>query len=245
MTQPYTLTETTLEIFKNFSNINSEVTFKSGNFQRTCNQTRNFIADVELADALPVECSLYELNRLLGIIDTCKGASLPSILFGEKSLTVIHEHGEVNIPYAHSDVVTKLPDQKFHMEKEIATFQLPLSLWSKMKRTASILDATSLYIIVNDEGKLQVKLVNEKDTSGNSSGIATYDMPSSVVNDTTPNTWAVKFDVLAFLPGDYTVSVGEIGTTTGNRTVFGMFFTLNDPLRKVTYLTSGHVVKTR
>ena len=76
MNTPYTLTDSTLEILKNFANINTQATFKAGTFQRACNQSRNFIADVELSDPLPVECSLYELNRLLGIIDTCKGTSL-------------------------------------------------------------------------------------------------------------------------------------------------------------------------
>ena len=46
-------------------------------------------------------------------------------------------------------------------------------------------------------------------------------------------------------PIDPTVEVGEIGNNTSANSLFGMFFRLNDPTKKVTYLTSGHVVKTR
>lgn len=244
MNTPYTLTESTLEILKNFANINTQATFKAGTFQRACNQSRNFIADVELSDPLPVECSLYELNRLLGIIDTCKGTSLPSILFEDASLTVLHDHGRVTIPYAHADVVTKLPDNQYRMDHEIASFDLPAAMWAKMKRTAAILDANALYIIIDDDGKLQVNLVNEEKGS-DSTGVATYNMPNTNIVDDKPNTWAVKFDVLQLIPGDYTVRVGDISIAGTTRQLFGMFLTLNDPTRKVTYLTSGHVVKSR
>lgn len=240
----YNLTETTVEILKNFANINNQATFKSGYAQRACNPNRNFIADVELTEPLPVDCSLYELNRLLGIIDTCKGSSLPTVAFGEKSLVVEHDHGEVTIPYAHNDVVAKVPDRQFHMEKLYATFDLPLALWNKIKRTAAVLQTTSLHIILNEANVLTLKLVNDRDKGGDSSGSASYNMPNTRVEDNAePNTWAVKFDVLELLPGDYTVTVGEIGTNSGSQTLFGMVFTLNDAKKKVTYLTSGHLLK--
>lgn len=245
MAAPYKLTESTVEILKNFSNINNQATFKVGNFQRACNYSRNFIADVELTDPLPVECSLFELSRLLGIIDTCKGASLPSIVFNDTSLVVQHDHGSVTMPYAHSDVIAKLPDQTYQMHKLVTTFDLPSNLWAKMKRTASILEANSLYIIINDDGELEVKLVNEDEKGGNATGVASYRMPNAIVHNPTPNTWAVKFDVLQLIPGDYSISAGEINTAGVSRTLFGMMLTLNDPQKKVTYLTSGHVVKNR
>jgi hypothetical protein len=39
--------------------------------------------------------------------------------------------------------------------------------------------------------------------------------------------------------------MGELGSQTGTRTAFGVIFSLKDATRKVTYLTSGSVVKTR
>lgn len=241
----YVLNDTTVEILKNFANINTQVVFKPGHAQRACNDTRNFIADVELPDPLPQECALYELNRLLGIIDTCKTDKLPTIAFGSSSLVVEHAHGSVTIPYAHADVVAAPPAVQFHMRKPIASFDLPQSLWQRIKKTAAVLQTTSLYIIVNEQGELVLKLVNEKDKGGDASGSASYNMPNTTVVDATDNTWAVKFDALELLPGDYTVEVGEIGNSTNTNSLFGMFFRLNDPNKKVTYLTSGHVIKPR
>lgn len=241
----YVLNDSTVEILKNFASINNQVVFKAGSAQRACNETRNFIADVELNEPLPQECALYELNRLLGIIDTCKTDKLPTIAFGSSSLVVEHDYGKVTIPYAHADVVAAPPGVQFHLKKPIATFDLPSSLWTKIKRTAAVLQTTSLHIIVNTDGELVLRLVNEKDKGGDASGSASYNMPNTHVQEAVDNTWAVKFDALELIPGDYTVEVGEVGNNTNNSTLFGMFFKLNDPTKKVTYLTSGHVVKTR
>lgn len=242
---PYILTDATVEILRNFANINDEATFTAGHAQRACNPSRNFIADVELADALPVDCSIYELNRLLGIIDTCKGDALPTLTFGETSLVVNHEHGEVTLPYAHADIMAKPPAKSFFMADQIASFDLPLTLWNKIKKTAAVLHTSALHIIVTKSGDLKLRLVNEKDKGGDSSGSAEFNMPNTLIDKKGANTWMVKFDVLQLLPGDYTVTIGDVGGSTSSEKIFGMFFTLNSPTKKVTYLTSGHLVKGR
>ncbi len=242
----YVLSDWTVEILKNFAKINNQVVFKAGNAQRVCNDTRNFIADIELTDPLPQECSLYDLNRLLGVIDICRTDKLPTIAFGSSALIVKQAHGSVTIPYAHADVVAAPPDTKFYMKKPIASFDLPHELWTKIIKTAAVLQTTSLYIIVNAAGELIMKLVNEKDKGGDALGSASYKMPNTQVYEAIENTWSVKFDVLHLMTGNYTVEVGEIGNTMASTTtLFGMFFRLNDPTKKVTYLTSGHVIKTR
>lgn len=242
----FTLDDATLAIFKNFANINTQVVFSPGREQRACNPSRNFVADVELAHPLPVGCAIYELNRVLGVIDTCKDTGLPELEFGSGALTIRHAHGEVTIPYAHPDVVAAPPPTKFQMIKSIASFNLPMSLWTKIKRLASTLEINYLHLIVTASGELKVKLVNDKDKGGDANGSATFDMPNTTVHTPQPNVWAVKFDSLELLPGDYTVEMGEISGSgpTGN-TIFGVFFTLNDPTKNISYVTSGHVVKTR
>lgn len=241
----FVLDSTTLDILKNFANINSQAVFKKGCEQRACNASRNFVADVELSQPLPVDCAIYELNRVLGVIDTCKDTGLPNLEFGDAALTVKHAHGEVTIPYAHTDVVAAPPGNKFHMATPIASFDLPLALWTKIKRLASTLEITSLHVIVDKKGNLKLKLVNDKDKGGDSTGSAMFDMPNTQVQHAEPNVWSVKFESLELIPGDYKVEVGEVGSSAGSNTLFGVFFTLIDPVKKVTYLTSGHVVKTR
>lgn len=238
----YVLTETTLELLKNLASINPQTTFKAGTAQRVCNSERNFIADVELPHPLPRDCAIYELPRLLGVISTCKGESLPTIEFGDSALVVEHEHGKVTIPYAHDAVMVKPPTQQYHLAKPIASFDLPQALWDKIKRIAATLQTQTIHIVTTKSGTLELRLVNEKDKS---SGSAKYNMPNTQIQSAQDGVWGIKFNALELLPGDYTVEIGEIASTAStasSATMFGAFFRLNDPVKRVTYLTSGHVV---
>lgn len=241
----YTLTPTTVEVLKNFATINNEVVLREGSTQRVLNPQRNFIADVELTTPIPRECALTQLSRLLGVIDTAKSTSLPDIQFNDDHLLVVHEHGTVRLPYASMEAVTVPPIQQYYMDKEVANFQLPQSLWDKIKKTAAILETGVLQLSVKD-GILNVQLVDEKlKTKGPG---ATYMMPQTNVVDTTSNVWAIRLDALKLMQGSYTVSMGHVRSSTqkqGTASVFGVFFTLNDADKKVSYLTSGSVVTAR
>lgn len=241
----YQLTTETVEILKNFARINPQMVFKEGTLQRAVNTDRNFIADVELSSPIPKECAILELNRLLGIIDSCKGDKLPTISFDDMALTVEHEHGEVTIRYAHPDVIVKPVSSQFHMANEIASFDLPAALWTKINRVSSVLQTPMMQVIIKGE-QLSLKLMKEKDKGGDNADTAMYHMPNAtVVKGTTDNQWMVNFDALALIPGDYHVTVGDIGTSSGSKRVFGLFFTLNHPTVKITYITTGSLVKSR
>lgn len=242
----YTLTPATVEILKNFASINNEVVLREGPAQRVANPARNFIADVELASPFPRECALVELSRLLGIIDTLKTTTLPDIVFNEDHLLVIHDqYGTVRLPYASMEAVTVPPMQKYYMDSEVANFQLPANLWDKIRKTSAILETGVMQLSVRD-GELNVQLVDEKlKTKGPG---ATYTMPQTTVVNGTSNVWSIRLDSLKLIPGSYSVSMGQIRSTVqkqGTASVFGVFFTLNDTEKKVTYLTSGQVVNAR
>lgn len=241
----YTLSPATIEILKNFAAINPEVVFSKGIEQRTANNLKNFMADVELDAPLPVDCALYNVNKLLGIIDTCKGATLPDLEFFDTELKIVHEHGEVTLPYAHRDVVQAPPSSKYSLAREVASFDLPASLWTKITRTASVLGTTSLQFETDVNGSLRLKLLNDRDKGGDTTGWGSFTMPNTVVAAPVDTAWNVKFDSLELLTGDYKVTLGDIQTATSKTTLFGVFFKLNDPNRKVTYLTSGHAATKR
>ncbi len=246
----YKLSPATLDILANFCRINEQVILKQGTSQRTSNGNKNFIADVELDTPIPMECAIYNLNRLMGILSTC-GKDDTSILFAEHGMTVKHQYGKTYIPFAHPQLVAKVPGNKFFMANQVAQFSLPLSLWQVMQKQASILDFNTLQIILNDDKVFSLRLVNDKTTSGTAVSDqlqATFTVPDLVVDDAAePNVWSVKFDVLALMPGNYTVSVGYLGSDRApeGTTLFGMVFDLQDPTKKVTYITAGSVVKTR
>ena len=61
------LNEQTIAVLKNFSEINQSLEFKTGNLLRTVSPQKNILASAEVPDKFPVEFSVYELNKFLGV----------------------------------------------------------------------------------------------------------------------------------------------------------------------------------
>lgn len=245
MNPTYQLTGYTVDVLKNFCEINPQVILREGASQRNVNVIRNFIADIELDSPLPADCPIGDLGKILSIIDSCKGTTFPSLEFTDRSLKVVHEHGKVTIPSYNPSLIKPVSPNQFHMADTIATFDLTTSLWKTMQRQAGVLECDTLRIILTDNGELTLRLLNDKDPAADSGlGSADFVVPNlQVAADAEPNVWSVRFNTLRLLQGNYKVEVGNIGTNAAAGTIFGAFFTLDDKDRAVKYLTSGAVVK--
>ncbi|MDP7195681.1 MAG: DNA polymerase, partial [SAR202 cluster bacterium] len=62
------LSKHTLNMLKNFSDINMSIEIKKGNLLRTVSVQKNILAQAELEDEFPKDFAIYELNRFLGAV---------------------------------------------------------------------------------------------------------------------------------------------------------------------------------
>lgn len=247
----YELTPATIEILTNFCKINPTVILTPGVAQRTVNMPgRNFVADVELEQPIPVQCAIYDLTKLISVLQTVTSKdNMPSLVFNEESLTVQHQYGSVTIPFTHPELVTKPPTAKLYIEETIASFTLPQTLWGVIQKQASVLESDSLQIVVSEQGEFSLRLYKSKVADATAVASATFTVPDLVLGSTEPNTWAITFNSLALIPGNYSVTVGMLTSDSlkakGGSPVFGAVFALNDPAKRVTYTTTGTVVRSR
>ena len=75
------LSESTVEVLKNFSTINPSLVFKEGNLLRTVSPQKNILASSVVAESFPSDFAIYELNQFLGLNSLFDNGS---IAFGEK-----------------------------------------------------------------------------------------------------------------------------------------------------------------
>jgi len=231
----FTLTESTIDVLKNFARINSQITLKKGTDQRTFHPSRSFIADVVLDSPIPVECVIYNLNQLLGVIDIGKTDKYPDIQFGETSLVVKGGISSITIPYADPVAVTPTPTHKFVMEEQYAKFGFNNHLWTKISKTSAILKASTLEFEITN-GKLQLNLIDEK---ARGMARASFDFSTAVVSPSAPNgSWVVSFDTLELMTGDYEVEIGIMNSPQIKNKLFGAFFKLQNS-HTISYITSG------
>ena len=62
------LSKHTLNMLKNFSDINMSIEIKKGNLLRTVSVQKNILAQAKLEDEFPKDFAIYELNRFLGAV---------------------------------------------------------------------------------------------------------------------------------------------------------------------------------
>lgn len=239
----YTLTPTVVEYLKNISDINTQVFFQKGTKQRVCNGGRNLIADFELEEAFPNEFAIFELNKIVSLIDTLTAdKNLPTVTFGENTLYIEQGSMRATVPYSHPDAVQKAPTADYTMSEQFAVFTLDAQTWGKIRRIASVLGHDTLHVEVTNSGEVKLKTL---DGTGKANDKNRFVVKDAQVFKKEPTTWAIKLEAMKFLPGDYKVEIGSITHASATQSMFGAFFTLADPSKKVQYLTGGHVVKTR
>ena len=59
------LSDSTVNILKNFSNINQSLLFKEGKKLRTISVMKNILAEVEVTEDFPKDFGIYDLNQFL------------------------------------------------------------------------------------------------------------------------------------------------------------------------------------
>ena len=59
------LSDSTLSLLKNFSNINQSLLFKEGNSLRTISVMKNILAEATITEEIPKDFGIYDLNQFL------------------------------------------------------------------------------------------------------------------------------------------------------------------------------------
>ena len=70
------LSEKTLSLLKNFGSINQSILFKEGNKLRTISVMKNILAEAEIAEDIPQDFGIYDLNRFLNALSLSQSPEL-------------------------------------------------------------------------------------------------------------------------------------------------------------------------
>ena len=62
------LSDKTINLLKNFSDINQSILFKKGNKLRTISVMKNIMAEAEIQEDFPKDFAIYDLTQFLSLI---------------------------------------------------------------------------------------------------------------------------------------------------------------------------------
>ena len=194
------LSQTTLNILKNFATINNGIIIKKGNTLRTISNAENILAAANVEESFPQTFAIYDLNQFLA------GLSLfdnPSLVFDNADYVTIKD-GRSRVKYYFSDPEITLktaPDKSVKYPGSDIQFTLSASDIAAIQKATGIYKLPDLNISSDEEIVLSVR-DNEITTSN------TYDI---IVPGTFEGSHSLdlKVENIRLLQGDYTVGVSK------------------------------------
>ena len=195
------LSDNTIAIIKNFSEINTNILIKPGKELSTISTMRNIFAKASIEETFDTEFGIYDLNEFLAVLSSMKN---PVMSFQDKLMTITPEGRKKGTRYFYSDPsVIVAPSKEVNMPEAEVTFSLSKDNLEELKRMASTLKTPDLALIGEKGGDIDLRVCDKKNDTGN-----THDIPVGE-GATGDYTFYFKVENLKMISGDYDVSVSS------------------------------------
>ena len=188
----------TVDVLKNFSNINQNILIKEGTHLRTMSTMKNILADAPIKETFPRDFGIYDLNELLGVLTLVNDAELE--FDSESHLTV--NGGNVKIKYFFSDPsILTTPPESFNPPECDVSFGVTGKTLSSVLKASAVMQLPD--IVIEGNTGASITATDLKNTTSNN-----Y---TEQLNSETTQTFKFHFkaDNLKMIPGDYQVNASS------------------------------------
>lgn len=194
------ISKETLDILKNFSNINPNLVVKGGNVISTIAEAKNIMASATVTEEFPKEFGIYDLNEFLSALSLIED---PDFEFGDDSVLIKSETSSLNYRYADSSILTS-PQKEVNMPVSDLSITLTHDVINQIRRAGSALGHSVVSIKSNGDGTIVAEI---KDPNNSSAHTFSYIIKKNAEN--------VKCDFqllianLKLISGNYDVDISS------------------------------------
>ena len=190
------LSNETITLLKNYSTINPSVLFKPGNALATISPQRSIFAKAKIAEDVPQQFAIAELNKFLGVLSMFKD---PELNFKENFVEVCSGSKKVRYTYADVSAIITPPEKELKFPDTEVEFELKADDLNGVIKALSVLSLPEL-AITGDGQNVEIQAISSKNSTADnySQVVATTDQKFRVI---------VKTENLKFLNRDYKVAV--------------------------------------
>ena len=193
------LSEKTLTLLKNFSNINQSILFKQGSSLRTISVMKNILAEATIDEDLPTDFGIYDLGQFLN------GLALhtrPELDFQNEGYVYIKE-GRMRSKYFFADpkVIVTPPEKEITLPSEDVSFTLSTDQLDKLLKAAGIYQLPDL-AVVGRIGVVKIQVRDKKNDTSNDFAITVGETDDAFE-------FNFKVENIKILPGTYDVVVSK------------------------------------
>ena len=193
------LSESTLSLLKNFSNINQSILFKKGNKLRTISVMKNILAEATIGEEIPKDFGIYDLGQFLNGLGLHHN---PELDFANNGHVVIKE-GKMCSKYFFADpsVIITPPDKEIAIPTEDVSFELSTQQLDKLLKAAGIYQLPDLAVI-GEAGVVKLLVRDKKNDTSNTFAVTVGETDKVF-------SFNFKIENIKILPGTYEVVVSQ------------------------------------
>lgn len=214
------LSTETMNILKNFSGINNGILFKQGNVLSTVSPQKNILADAQIAETIPQDFGIYDLNRFLSVITLFKdGAELE---FDSKDVIIKGMGGRSKTRYRTTDpsMIVAAPDKRPNLPSVDVEFSLTEEDFNWIIRCSNVLGSPNIGI-ESDGNEVFLITFDASDNSVHTNSVSLSDVP---IVDGQKYKLIFKSENLKMLPGNYKVEISSRGIAKFTDEVNGLVY---------------------
>ena len=195
------LSKHTLNMLKNFSDINMSIEIKKGNILRTVSVQKNILAQAELEEEFPQDFAIYELNRFLGAVSLFDD---PELTFNGKSTNIGTGRNSVDYVYCDPSMIVTPPENNITFPDPEVKFTLTQDALSQVMKASNVLGTPEISV-ESDSGNINIKALDVNNDSTDTFTVALDEKSDSKFR------FVFKTENMKMLPGNYDVEISSKG----------------------------------
>tara|TARA_B100000674_G_scaffold141905_1_gene111607 strand:+ start:13088 stop:13750 length:663 start_codon:yes stop_codon:yes gene_type:complete len=193
------LSDKTINLLKNFSDINQSILFKKGNKLRTISVMKNIMAEAEIQEDFPKDFAIYDLTQFL------RGVFLhnqPELDFANDGHVVIRE-GKTRSKYFFADpsVIVVPPEKSLTLPTMDVEFELAAEQLEKIRKAVLAFQLPDLSVI-GESGVVKLVVHDKKNDTSNDFQVLVGETDGEFC-------FHFKVENIKVIPGDYKVSISS------------------------------------
>jgi hypothetical protein len=193
----------TLDILKNFSEINQSILIKTGKKLKTVSTLKNILAHAEVAEDFPQDFAIYQLNEFIGVLSTMNN---PDLTFNDKYIMLSQENGACTKYFYAEPSVVVAPEKDITMPSEDINFTLLEKQYDDLLKMSSILQLNDILVKGCPKSNgIYLAVTNKKNDTSNDYSVKVGE------GVTEPFKMYFKTENLKMVAGDYDVFISSQG----------------------------------
>lgn len=194
------LDASTINVLKNFADINASLFVKQGNVLKTISPSKTIMATSTVSVSFERSFAIFDLKRFLATLSLFED---PELSFNERSVTISSDSRKVSYTYADESVIMKAPDKELVLPSVDVEFKLTKENLRSIEKALGILGLPE-FVVVGDGKTITLNAADTKNPSGDvySINIGETDKVFKVI---------FKIENLKIIPDDYDVKVCSKG----------------------------------